>query len=212
MPPQAGTDAVYIIVRNGLKHFLLDKKLRCRRNNACLRSSPSPCRSARRRRRSLSGVTFRRDRARPPSRRRSRCAALPPSSVHVAGIVTVHSPKSCSCGLPGSSGCTVPPVSSSGGVSSSQVGKAHDAKRTNNSKREQYDPKLFHPSFLPHIFAGTFSAKTKKSVPSVEDTPLHCSISDRWHKTFRTRGNKRYEMPIRIPCDFLNPVLCPYPV
>ena len=33
-------DAVYIIVRDGLEHFLLDKYFFCRRSNACLPSSP----------------------------------------------------------------------------------------------------------------------------------------------------------------------------
>ena len=50
----------------------------------------------------------------------TRCSS--PIAVHVAGTVTVHSPKSCSCGLAGSSGSVSPgPLGSSGSVSSGSV-------------------------------------------------------------------------------------------
>ena len=50
-------------------------------------------------------------------------------------------------------------------------GKAHDASER-KQQRQQYDPKFFHPSFLPYKFAGGgFFRSNEKSVPSTEDTP-----------------------------------------
>ena len=186
----AGADAVYIIVRNGLKHFLLDKNFVA--DGTMLAFGQARLRAGRRDGGvDHFGVTFRRDRARlrlaagagallfPFFRARRGDRHRPFAEVmfvRLAGVVGATRV----VGLHGAARLVVRRRFVAGG-------KAHDASER-KQQREQYDPKLFHPSFLPYKFAGMFPLKRKKRAFGRRHA-LHCSISDRCH-TIHSLTNK----------------------
>src|SRR5699024_10130866 len=93
---------------------------------------------------------------------------------------------------PGSSGCTVPPVSSSGGVSSQAAKPMTQASESSSESNtiQNFFILLSSPINLQELFPPKRKKRAFGRRPA-----LHCSISDRWHKTFRTREIRDTKCP-----------------